>query len=94
LKERLLREALQNEDSLVRFWAVIMVGRMAERAGPFAEIIVEGLADESWPTRRAFAEVVLQKGDGPTNEAQQILEEEVFEGRTWPERLEKGEEHK
>jgi len=87
LAERFLLEALQSEDSLVRFWAATMVGRRAVRAGPFGGIIVDGLQDHSWPARQAFARALLHIGGAvEQNLANQVLEEEGETTRVWPAR--------
>lgn len=93
IKSTRLLALLEDEESLVRFWATSMLLKDPQHAASAEDHFVTGLEDESWPVRHLCAEALNQINSRAARaEIAEILAEETNPTQKWPskEELSKG----
>jgi hypothetical protein len=85
VKPARLLELLDDEESLVRFWATAMLLKNTEQAAATEDRLVAGLQDESWPVRRLCAEVLNHiNSRAAQEEVADLLADEADTTQKWP----------
>ena len=76
-----LLSGLSDEDSIVRYWALIGLGNISAEAKPHADAIRQHLRSDSAAERTAAARALARMGN--SNEALPVLTQILADGRQW-----------